>query len=489
MAIAHPFFLLLVLLLSFPTLAASVFNQSVQQAYTETISLRIDRGRQLIRRELQTNPTNAAAVLIANQQDFLTWAVQQNTATYEGLVARQEKRLQQLSAIKEKSEWVGYGIAEVRLQIGLSKLLNGSKLAAAWDIRQAYLQYSENARRYPQFLPNRKTLGALQVLIGSVPDSYRVFLNIIGMQGNIQTGMANLKAAATKRNPFQEEAQLLQALLLHLVNPDADENAGEAVYKLSKANPENLLYRFVAMHILKKTRNSELALQVYLLRPVGPSYLAFPYLHHMAGDLYLYKSDFNNSIKSNQLFLSQHRGNHYLKSAHFKLYLAHWLDNQQAKANQHYQLIQEVGQTDMEEDAYAARYVKEQSQPNRYLMLSRLQSDGGYYTEALGVLKQMHLDKNASPEERAEYFYRKARIYHGLENLAQARRYYEQAIATSRNTTLYFAPFSALQLGYICQEEGKTEAARTWFTRALSYKGHAYKNSIDGKAKLALQTL
>ncbi len=487
MAFAHPFFLLWALLLSLPAGAGSVFNPAVKEAYTETISLRIGEGRRLLARELQENPSNAVALLVANQQDFLTWAVQQNPTTYTGILARQEKRLQQLSSLKERSAWVGYSIAEVKLQIGLSKLLYGSKLAAAWDIRQAYLQYAENARRYPQFLPNRKTLGALQVLIGSVPESYRVFLNIIGMQGDIKTGMANLHAASSQTNPFQEEAQLLHALLSHLVNPDTDENSAESLYLLSKANPDNLLFQFVAIHILKKTKKSDLALQVYQRRPVGQQYIAFPYLHHMAGDLYLYKGDFERSVKLYQLFLSQHKGLHYLKASHFKLYLAYWLNQEHNKAEQHYRKISELGQTDMEEDAYAARFVKDQEAPNRYLMLARLQSDGGYYKEALTVINRM--PQASSLTEKAEYLYRKARIYHGMDNLLQAKRFYEQAIEASRNTSLYYAPYSALQLGYICLEQGQREIAKAWFDRALSYKGHEYKNSIDSKAKLALQAL
>ncbi|MBX0332059.1 DUF3808 domain-containing protein [Pontibacter sp. HSC-14F20] len=461
----------------------------MRQAYEASISLRIPEGRRLIQQELLYNPGNAAALLIANQQDFLTWAIQQNPEVYAGILARQEKRLQQLSSLTDNSVWVGYALAEVRLQIALSKLLQGNKLGAAWDLRQAYLQYTANSRLYPDFLPNRKTLGALQVLIGSVPDSYRVLLNIIGMQGSIKTGMANLKAAATKSNPFQEEAQLLLALLQHLVNPEANDVAAEAVLKLSRQSPDNLLFSFAAMHVLKKTRKSDVALQVYLDRPQQTGYLAFPYLHHMAADLYLYKGDFSNSVKSNQLFLSQHKGEHYLKAANYKLYLAHWLGGQGQQAEKHHNQITQQGRTEMDEDAYAARFVKEQSQPNRYLMLARLQYDGGYYQEALQVINKMPLRPETIPAERAEYFYRKARIHHSMENLPEAKRYYEQAIESSQHTSLYFAPYAALQLGYIYQEEQKPQTARQWYTKALSYKGHTYKNSIDGKAKLALQTL
>ncbi|PKV75385.1 tetratricopeptide repeat protein [Pontibacter ramchanderi] len=489
MAIAHPFFLWLYLLPTCPVLANSVYNAAVRQAYESTIRLRIPEGRRLIQQELNSNPANAAALLIANQQDFYTWAIQQNPEVYAGILARQENRLKQLSSLKENSVWVGFALAEVRLHIALSKLLQGNKLGAAWDLRQAYLQYSANSRRYPDFLPNRKTLGALQVLIGSVPDSYRVLLNIIGMQGSIDSGMANIQAAATKENPFHEEAQLLQALLQHLVNPEADALASESVLKLNQRFPDNLLYTFAAMHVLKKTRQSELALQVYRRRPHQAGYLAFPYLHHMAADLYLYKGDFTNSVKLNQLFLAQHKGDHYLKAANYKLYLANWLGGKQQQAQKHLSQIAQLGLTEREEDGYAARFAREEQSPNRYLMLARLQYDGGYYEEALQTMAQMPLKSNTPPAELAEYHYRKARIYHGVHNLTQAKLYYEQAIEASRNTTLYFAPYAALQLGYIYQEEQKPLTARQWFTQAMGYKGHTYKNSIDGKAKLALQAL
>lgn len=481
--------MLLALLLSFQAAAESIYNKAVQLAYEETIKLRIGKGRSLIRKELQANPENAAALLIENQQDFLTWCIQQDPSTYEALLQRQEKRLQKLAALKEKSAWRDYGLAEVRLHIALSKLLNDQKLAAAWDLRQAYLQYTVNERKYPEFLPNKKTLGALQVLIGSVPDSYRVFLNIIGMRGEISTGMANLESATQRDNPFQGEALLLQALLQHMVAGDSDNSSAGIVQQLAKESPDNLLYIFAAMHILKKTKQSEQALQVYQRRATGIDYLAFPYLHHMAADLYLYKGDFVSSIRENNLFLDHHKGEHYLKAAHFKLYLAHWLHQQKQEAAMHYQQISSVGKTEREEDAYAKRFVAQKKTPNRHLMLARLQSDGGYYQEALGVMQQMKVSAATAPDLRAEYYYRKARIYHGLEQLQQAKHHYELAIAACQNTSLYFAPYAALQLGYICQNEQRLEQARAWFNKALSYKGHDYKNSIDAKAKLALQTL
>jgi hypothetical protein len=69
-----------------------------------------------------------------------------------------------------------------------------------------------------------------------------------------------------------------------------------------------------------------------------------------------------------------------------------------------------------------------------------------------------------------------------------AKKYYRETIELSGQDNWYYAPNSWLQLGYIGVEEKDPEAA-TYFSRALEYKKHEYKNSIDTKAKSALAQL
>ncbi|MFD2244759.1 tetratricopeptide repeat protein [Pontibacter ruber] len=491
MAKPHPFFLLwcLAFFIGISANASSTFTSGISRSYAETIKLRLGNGRNLIRAELQRDPQNAVALLVANYQDFLTLCVQQNPKQFEQLVKAQENRLDRLTSLKERSAWVDYSIAEVRTHLAVSKLLLGNRLASAWEFRQAYLQYEANARRYPSFLPNKKTLGAMQVLIGSVPDTYRWFLNIIGMRGSVPAGMANLKAATSNSNPFQQEAQVMYVLLQQLLDQQHDLDAQQQVNKLVQESPDNLLYTFVAMYLHKKTKVSEQALQFYLKRPTGAQYLAFPYLHHMAADLYLYRGDYSRSIQENKLFLETHKGEHYLKAAHYKLYLANWFGNNKQQASWHYREINRVGSKVVEEDIYAARFVEQQTPLNNHLMLARLRSDGGYYKEALAGLNKMRITENTPLPEKAEYYYRKARIYHGLHQVAEAKQHYEYTIRVCGSSDLYFAPNAALQLGYLYQEEKNFTKAKVWYRKALNYKGHEYKNSIDHKAKLALSSL
>ena len=468
---------------------AATFNAQVAQAYALTSKLKINSGRAAILKELQANPGNVPALLVANYQDFLTLCILQNPADYDRLVAAQEKRLKQIGSLQEKSAWANYSLAEIRMQLAICRMLFGHRLEAAWDFRQAYLQYEANAKAYPAFLPNKKTLGLLQVMIGSVPDSYQWILRIVGMRGRVATGLANLKTAATQEHPFREEALMTYVFVRQLLDQEQIEQAQKVFSGLLKDEPDNLLYYFLAMHLYKKDKKSDKVLQLFLNRPTGNQYLPFPYLHHMVADAYLYKGQLDRSIQENSLFLKQHPGTHYRKAAHFKLYLAYWLDADYQKANYHYNRITEEGETVLEEDNYAARFVEKKEQFNKYLLWARLRSDGGYYKEALADANKLEITSETPVPLRAEYLYRKARIFDGMEEDSLAKKYYDSTISTCRSTNLYFAPNAALHLGYIYQEENNKEKARAYYKQALSYKGHEYKNSIDNKAKLALSSL
>ena len=95
----------------------------------------------------------------------------------------------------------------------------------------------------------------------------------------------------------------------------------------------------------------------------------------------------------------------------------------------------------------------------------------------------------ATNKEQTEYYYRKARLSHKLNELSAARIFYQQTIDMSGENPWYFAPNSALQLGYMAQASHDNATAKRYFQRALAYKKHEYKNSIDSKAKSALEQL
>ncbi|RPD44630.1 DUF3808 domain-containing protein [Hymenobacter sediminis] len=433
-------------------------------------------------------PTATGTLLVQDCLDITELLVSQDASRYAATVAAQDRRL----AILEKSAEVGalreYARAEIRLHQAAAQVVFGHEVQGAWSLRQSYQQMQQVVRRYPQYLPARKTLGMMQFFIGSLPESYRWFLKLLGLPGSVEAGLHNLRLAATQPNDFQLEARLILALLeeTYYKQPEA---ALTLIETLHRQQPDNLLLSYLLISQQKKQHHTEAALTAYRTRPTGSAYLPLPYLHHMAADLLLYQGQYAASVRANQAFLAEYQGQHYRKDAYFKLYLAAWLSGDAIDAEQYRRRIGAGGRTVLEEDTYAQRFFEDKQPLHKLLTRARLQIDGGYYREALTTLSGFRATSATSLRDRLEEPYRLARAWHLLGRPDSARLFYARTIALAGNAPYYFAPQSALQLGYLYQLEGQKNTAKVYFQKALSYPKHEYKNSTDTKAKLALKEL
>ena len=466
-----------------PREATTALTPTAARAYAELLKLRLATARTLLR----TEPAQAAGTLLVQDCiDFAELLVSQDASQYEATVAAQDQRLALLE--KQAGALPAYARAEIRLHQAAAQVTFGHEIRGAWNLRQSYQQMQAVVRRYPAYLPAHKTLGMLQFFIGSLPESYRWFLKLLGLPGNVETGLQNLTTAAHSPHDFQLESQLILALLRETYLKDGEATARQ-FGQLAAQQPDNLLLNYLVVSQQKKLHHTAAALAAYRARPTGAAYLPLPYLHHMAADLLLYQGHYAASEAENQRFLRAYHGQHYRKDAYFKLYLAAWLRGNQLAATQYRQQIDVQGRDVLEEDHYAQRFYDDQLPFNRILTHARLQTDGGYYPEALATLRTFAPTTATPLRDRLEWPYRQARAWHLHGQPDSARRYYARTIALAGVAPYYFAPQSALQLGYLYQTDHKPDTARLYFQKALGYPRHEYKNSTDTKAKVALAAL
>ena len=469
--------------------AAMQLTSNSRRAYAEVLKLRLAPARELLRAELAGTPTAPAPLLVANCADFVELVVSQDANRYEALETAQQDRLAALdrapaSALRD------YARAEITLHLGLSQLLFRHLVTGGYHVRGGYHQMQAVVRRYPAFVPARKTLGVCEFAVGSLPAGYHWLLRLLGLSASVDAGLQHLAQAAAQPNDFQTESQIYQSLIRESYYKKPD-SALRLVKQLIAQQPDNLLFAYLMMSVSKRQHDGDAALAAYRARPTGAGYLPVPYLHHMAADLLLYKGDFAASERENLTFLRDSRGEHYRKDAAFKLYLAAWLGGQPAAAAARYrEQINQPGPADVEEDSYAQHYYHEAQALNPILTRARLQADGGYNQQALATLRGFRATPATPWRDRIEEPYRRARAYQGLGRLDSAWFYFERTQTVAGPTApYYFAPQAALQQGYLAQSVGNKVTARFYFEKALRYPWHEYKNSTDAKAKLALREL
>ena len=475
------------LFIPYPSHSYYKFSPKVEQAYHEFLKLKISSGNKLINEALREEPQNDMAIFIANYGDFLKLLIIEDVEAYEDLSKNEDERLEKLQQDKTSaaSPYYLFSQAELKLQWGFVKLRYGDYMSGLWNIKEAYQLLKDNEKKYPLFLPNKKSLGLLNILIGSVPQKYGPILTLAGIKGTHAKGLKLLKEASEVENPFRLEAVIIKALAdAFILNEGTGKN--EALDRECKTQPDDLLAIYVYATILHKHAKDEEALKIIPLAPASADYIAFPYIELLKGDLFLNKLDYANSREHYMQFLQKNIGLNYIKDANYKLFLSYWLNNEEAQAEKILAKVISEGETQFDADKYALKFAETRNFPDKVLMKSRLLCDGGYYQQSLALISNY---APTTKKDSLELNYRKARIYHGMEKYPEAIALYKQTIKNSSGSAYYFAPSSSLQLGYIYRKQNNKEAAKQYFLEVLSYEDYEYKNSIETKAKAGLNEL
>lgn len=160
------------------------------------------------------------------------------------------------------------------------------------------------------------------------------------------------------------------------------------------------------------------------------------------------------------------------------------------------QKVTQTGSTIVEADQFAERIAKEYSEEKisvrqKVLYKARYATDGGYFQKAWELMKTVSEKSFGTTYEKAEFNYRMARILQKSGRINDCVPFYDRSIALGQADAGAggFAAASALQMGYIYQKKADNQKAVMYFKKAMSFKKHEYKNSIDNKARAALTEL
>ncbi len=462
------------------------FEPSLQNAYLSVLNLDTDRAyEELARLGPKVNPNHK--LYIQSLCETLDVLISEDEIKFQKIEANFKERFKYLDSQKESAETL-FLKAELNLQRGFNFLNLGQELNAVWAIRTAYNQVETCQQLYPGFVPINKTSGVIQVMVGSVPDKYSWFMSLLGMRGSVSTGQKQLYDLRNSNSSLSMEATILYFTIKGLINQRHDE-AASGILQVLEEQPYNRLALFLGVNMLMKNSQSEEALKLINTLDAHSQGLPMYYIDYLRGEILLQKGDYNQSIRSYSTFISHYKSINFKKDAYYKIALCYWLQDKKAEAQRYFDLAKKTGRDVAEPDRYAQAQLKEDLFPNTKLLKARLYTDGGYYPEADEVLKSIKEYDLTTEKESVEYNYRKARLADKIGDLKTAKLYYLRTVTQSGSNPWYFAPNSALQLGYIAQTVNDKAAAKKYFELALSYQKHAYKNSIDSKARSALDQI
>ena len=484
--------ILALLFFSENSFAEFLWNNNCKGAYQLTIQLKFEKAHLILEKEKKENPKNTLVYFIENYSDYLKVQIGEEKTDFEKLKNNKERRLKIIENDKSTSPWYLYSQAEINLQWAANRLKFGEYFTAAFEINKAYRLIKENTKKYPNFIPNKKSLGLLYTLIGSVPEQYNWILSIIGMEGNIKTGFNLINEAIQEMkvddnyNIMLEESFFLYAFL----KMNLDNNKEDLGILLSELKDNDfLLLNFASSRIASKLGQNDLAIHILENRKIDSDHYPFHYLDYLLGVNKQNKMD-DECLVHFENYLNNFKGKNYKKSALMRMSWHYHIRGDKEKYILYKNRINSFEGKQVDADREAQSYCSNAKSSHVNLLKARLLFDGGYSdlaVEELEKIKSADFFKNS--KNNLEYFYRYGRCMEQMNKHEIAIKYYKKTILAGQNEPYYFAPKSALQIGLLYEIDNNLEEAKRYFNICIEMEDHQYEQGIEQKAKAGLNRL
>ncbi|TAN01455.1 MAG: tetratricopeptide repeat protein [Chitinophagaceae bacterium] len=469
------------------------FNARCEQAYHQIMMMKTGEGQRILNEEIRSNPNNLIPYFLENYIDMFTLFFHENKAEYNTSFLNREKRIKLMQQGPKNSPFYLFTQAMIYEQWGIVKLKYEENISAMWDFRRAYLAAEENNKAFPDFSANKIIMGPMKAMIGTVPSSYRWITNILGFNnGSVNDGIALLKSyindPGNDGGLFKDEACFYYAYMEFYIA-----HKPEAAMKFIRDQKldivNNALYAFMAANLALNDHEAGYGLQVLENMQKGPEYLKMPVLNYEFGTLKLYHMDLNGAIHYLDIFVNNFKGKFYIKDALSKLSWAYYLQGNMKEAENYRKLVLTRGNTVVDADKVALREAKSGQWSDPEILKARMLMNGGYFKEALQVLRQKKIEDYHKLINKIEYAYFLARIHDELGNEKEAVQLYEATIKAGADRPEYYAARSALQLGFIYEKRKDTAIALNYFRQCLNMNEKEYKSSLDQRAKAGINRL
>lgn len=470
------------------------FDTELQKASESLFALRLDDADSKLESYGKNKPDNLLRYLLEDYSQFLRAFITEDKAGYDAYEKENDETLKQLRTGNSKTAWYRYAIAEATIHRAMIQGARGMYYRSTMNIKDAYALLKENIKQYPDFIPQYKSIGALEIMAASVPSGYQWLAGLIGFSGNMESGKARLNKVITNipkdeyLKATSPEILFLYAYVYQQVLKKPDE-AWTVIDAHTADFNGNLLKCYTRAFMAAKCKKNETVISAILTKPTGNGLLSFPQLEYLLGNAYLYKHQFDLAEKRYLAFLNlKTKGNHR-KSAWLRLVWVYTLQGNKTKADQYLNLLKaSKEESSLEDDKQA---VKEANafMSNSYVLSARLFFDGGYYHEAMSDISKVNESQFAVKKERLDYLYRKARILHEMRKVGDAIKAYEKVIEEGKEESWYYAAYASLYLGNLFEESNMKNMARVYYEQVFDFPNKEYQNSIEQKAKAGLERI
>jgi hypothetical protein len=467
------------------------FNANCIDAYKAIYSFRINEAKLLIQKEKEQNPQNGIIILLENYIDYFGLLASESKTDYDRLKDNRSARVSKLGNNEKNSPYYLFSQAEVYMQWGLLKAKFGDYFSSSMDLKKAANLLRDNAQKYPDFLPDQKSIGLINVIFGAIPSNLKSVTRFLGMSGNVQGGIKQLEELRTTL-PRTKYSFYKDEVAFFLCNIDIDilrnkNNYTRLASYLADMENNGLLKVYLQGYTALKTAHNDEAIGFLEGAPKSNQYLDVPAIYYLLGNAKLNRLDKDAPVFLNK-YIRDYKGRNYIKDAYLKIAYFYLLENDIKKYDSSLQLVRSKGYTLDEKDQQALREAND-DRPDTDLLKARFYFDGGYYNKALAEIKNKNANNLELLRDKIELFYRLGRIYEKTDKLNDALVNYQRAINLGKTSRYYYAANAAVRVGNIYEQKRDFNRAANFYNQAINMKDHEYQTGIQNEAKEGLKRI
>ncbi len=468
------------------------YTTEAKTIYEKILSLRFREADILIARMKTNDPGNLIVYHLEDYIDFFTVYINENKQEFERLEKNRDKRLEAIKSGDKNSPYYLYLQADIRLHWALARLKFDGYATAFFEVNKAFKLLVENEEKFPDFVANKKNLGILHALVGTIPDNYRWAVEMFSsLEGTVDQGQQELRQviqyAQHKPFIFERETYIIYSYVMLFLGNDEDE--AWQIINESNLDPQvNPMAAFVLANVGMRTGRNDHAIRILENRPRSRAFHSFPYMDFMLGQAKLQRLDKDAHLHL-QAYLDNFNGNNFVKESYRRLAWHALVHGDTPGYKRYMQKVLTKGKAFTGGDESAMKEAQSGEVPHVGLLKARLLFDGGYYEKANAVLQQQSANALGSSKNRLEYYYRYGRVTHALEKYTEALQYYQRAIEIGRYEPWYYACRAALEQGNIYERKGDYKKAKAAFRDCISIRPDEHRTVLHQQAKAGLARL
>jgi len=456
---------------------------------TKLYSCNLKSAKSALEQALLHNENNPYLNRLLNHYDLLQLLFFENESQKNIWLNEIEARISNISNANIPDVDKYFMIAEAQLHATTIYMVSNNELKAVKSFKNGFNAYKTLEKLSPDSHETSEISGLYNIFLGSVPEKYEWLIGVLGMEGDFELGVKNLKYAFENAKTLGDRYEIgFYYAMFSAFFTDKPETYYGYFKKLDAGLYYNPLMRQGLSMLAEASGNTEDCLSILLKNYDNQGDTEFNLLNYQIGNFLLYQLN-PQAEKYLTLYKKDKTTDISNLSAERSLYWNYLITNQTKKAEAQRQVMISLAQKENNEQAaYIIHELETDNPPNMHLLKARLLYNSGNYSESLAQVNQFDTEtKNL--RQNTEFHYRKASINEEMEKPEVAKNYYKKTILLGKDQIWYFAPQAALNLGKIYAAEYNNDLAKRYLKLCLKINISPYKESINREAKRCLKQL